>query len=86
TTPKINDTTTPKINDSTTTPRTNNSNTSKTVYLATSMLPNPRPRQRTFNSNHQCRNRRNRYDDPNYDPNKEHNLDNYIWLGAGDAN
>ncbi|CAG8853626.1 15223_t:CDS:2, partial [Gigaspora margarita] len=64
---------------------TNNSNTPKTVYLATLMPPNPRSRQRTFNSNRQRRNRRNRYDDPNYDPDKEHDLDNYMWFGAGDA-
>ncbi|CAG8854845.1 18382_t:CDS:2, partial [Gigaspora margarita] len=84
--PKTNDITTPKINDSTTTPRTNNSNTPKTVYLATSTPPNPRPRQRIFNSNCQRKNRRNRYDDLDYDPNKEHDLDNYMWFGAGDAN
>ncbi|CAG8801419.1 8057_t:CDS:2, partial [Gigaspora rosea] len=49
------------------------------------MPPNPRLRQRTFNSNRQRKNRRNRYDDLDYDLDKEHDLDNYMWFGAGDA-
>ncbi|KAF0355700.1 hypothetical protein F8M41_014844 [Gigaspora margarita] len=47
--------------------------------------PNPRPRQKTFNSNRQHINRRHRYNDPDYGPNKEHDLDNYMWFGADDA-
>ncbi|KAF0443233.1 hypothetical protein F8M41_003587 [Gigaspora margarita] len=62
---------------------TNNSNIPNTVYPVTSISPNPRPSQRTFNSNRQRRNRRNRYDNPDYDPDEEHDLDNYMWYGDG---
>ncbi|CAG8689196.1 6009_t:CDS:2, partial [Cetraspora pellucida] len=80
-----NDTITLQTNDSTTiitnvitTLRTNSSNIPNTVYPVTSTLPNLRPSQRTFNSNCQSKNRRNRYDDPDYDPDKKHDLNNYM--------
>ncbi|CAG8846335.1 22883_t:CDS:2, partial [Gigaspora margarita] len=71
--PKTNDSTT-MSNNTTTTSITNDNNPSETYYAP--ILPNPRPRQRIFNSNRQ------RIIE---ETDMEHDLDNYIWFGAGDA-
>ncbi|CAG8845336.1 44693_t:CDS:2 [Gigaspora margarita] len=86
TTPKTNDTTTPKINDSTTT-----LGLIIVILPKSSILP-PQP--------HSTQDLDKKYlipivyteieetdmvNDLDYDPDKEHNLDNYMWFGAGDT-
>ncbi|RIB07007.1 hypothetical protein C2G38_468691 [Gigaspora rosea] len=55
---------------------TNNSNPSENYYVPQTP-PNPRPSQRTSNSNHQHRSRRNGYDDSTYNPREDddYNID-----------
>ncbi|KAF0534963.1 hypothetical protein F8M41_009755 [Gigaspora margarita] len=86
TTPKINDTTTPKINDSTTTPGLIIVILPKPSIL----LPQRHPTQ-DLDKEHLIPivnaeiEETDMVNDPDYDPDKEHDLDNYMWFGAGDA-
>ncbi|KAF0505754.1 hypothetical protein F8M41_019295 [Gigaspora margarita] len=49
----------------------NTGNTPKTIYPVTSAPPNPKPNQRTSNSNCQRNNRRNRHNNLDYNPEED---------------
>ncbi|CAG8706193.1 19781_t:CDS:2 [Cetraspora pellucida] len=68
------------MSNSITTSTTNDNNLFETYYVPPT-LPNPRPNQRTSNSNHQHNNRRNRYDrreDDDYNIDESRSLDNFL--------
>ncbi|CAG8822699.1 38775_t:CDS:2, partial [Gigaspora margarita] len=87
TTPKTNDTTIPKINDSTTIPGL------IIVILPKPFILLPQPHSiQDLDKKHLIPiinseiEETDIVNDPDYDPDKEHDLGNYIWFGASDAN